>query len=79
MTPAEFQAAIAAGRFVRRADGTYVEAASLGARSGFDLRTCNTLTPCSNVNREFGAGVADMFFRADVAAEAVHLSTNRNN
>jgi hypothetical protein len=79
MSPQEFQAAIAAGQFVRRADGTYVAASSLGSRSGFNLAVCLTPSPSSNVYRVFGAGVAEMFFRADVAAEAVHLSSNRSN
>lgn len=79
MIQSQFQAAAAAGEFVRRADGTYVESRSLGAQPGFDLRVCNRPAPFSNVNKEFGAGVAEMFFRADVAAEAVHCSVNRNN
>ena len=79
MSPQEFQAAIAAGQFVKRADGTYVAASSLGSRSGFNLAVCTVSASSSNVNREFGAGVAEMFFRADIAAEAVHLSTNRVN
>lgn len=79
MTPEQFQAAVSRGQYVRRPDGTYVAASSLGARPGFDLRVCATPSPSSNINREFGAGVAESFFRADVAAEAVHCSRNRSN
>lgn len=79
MDQQQFAAAVAAGQFVRRPDGTYVQALSLAARPGFDTRVCRRPAPASNINQEYGSEVAGSFFRSDVAAEAVHLSINRDN
>lgn len=60
------------GDVVRRADGTYVE-------RGNSPSVSNGNPAPSNVSREYGSEVAGVFFRADVAAEAVFSSTNRRN
>lgn len=64
---------------VKRADGTFVESASLGSRPGFNTQVSTGARPESNVKREFGNEVAGTLFRTDVLFESVATSYHREN
>lgn len=69
MTEAEFKTAVATGRMMKRADGTYVDTRSFGFLPGFNSKVQTGALPASNITREYSEEVAEDFFRDDRAVK----------